>query len=76
MLIFPNPCQSFLELEISDYQRPFLIEIFDLNNKLVKREIIQNHKKNIDLTIFKSGIYIIKSHHYRTYKIVVNHTFN
>ncbi len=59
--LYPNPANSFVTLEFeSDLGSENIINIYNINGKQVYYETTSNNSKNIDISIFEKGIYLIK----------------
>ncbi len=58
--IFPNPSSHFLNVEILDNNSTELFQIFDTNGKVIHSENVLNSNFQVDLSIFKSGLYLLK----------------
>lgn len=58
--IFPNPTSNTLYLKLEDQLSQANVEIFDLNGKLVKKEVIKDNYNQIDISILNNGVYLVK----------------
>lgn len=58
--IFPNPSSDFLNVEILENNSNDLFQIFDTNGKLIHSENTVNSNFQVDLSIFKNGLYLLK----------------
>ena len=54
----PNPSNGFFEL--SGFDKKIELEIFDINGRCVKKEILAASNSNIDLSRFDDGVYILR----------------
>ncbi|MFC2119171.1 T9SS type A sorting domain-containing protein, partial [Bacteroidota bacterium] len=59
-LIYPNPTDGIINLELQDYQQIKKIEIADINGRIIHEKSELQLKNSIDLSKNKNGIYIIK----------------
>jgi hypothetical protein len=59
--IYPNPTTNFVNIRNENYQKPIsLIEIYDLNGKLVDRIFDISETTQINFYSYSKGTYIIK----------------
>lgn len=58
--IFPNPSSDFLNVEILENNATDLFQIFDVNGKVIHSENVVNSNFQVDLSIFKNGLYLLK----------------
>jgi hypothetical protein len=58
--IFPNPSSDFLNVEILETNSTDLFQIFDANGKIIHSENVVNANFQVDLSIFKNGLYLLK----------------
>lgn len=61
--VYPNPADGYTHIDLSnfDYDTSFDIYIYDINGKLLLRDIFQGDNiQYLDLNNFKKGVYIIK----------------
>lgn len=57
--IFPNPANTEVQIEIED-SPPRLIEIFDINGKLIRQWSTTSQCNKLNISDLKSSIYLIK----------------
>lgn len=61
MKIVPNPFRDHISVSsIIPIQNSYFIELYDISGKLVKRELLDSHKRTIQTTDLKNGFYIYK----------------
>ncbi|MFA9391246.1 MAG: PKD domain-containing protein, partial [Prolixibacteraceae bacterium] len=58
--IYPNPTSGRLTFETSDLMRNAILEVFNLNGKLMKVISLQEASSTIDLSAYSNGVYGIK----------------
>ena len=59
--IYPNPTTNFVNIRNENYQNPIsLIEIYDLNGKLVDRIVDISETTQLNFYSYSKGTYIIK----------------
>ncbi|MBM6498002.1 T9SS type A sorting domain-containing protein [Flavobacterium macrobrachii] len=56
--IYPNPCKDFLSVELKNESKIDNVTIIDISGKILLVE--NNVSSEIDLTNFKTGVYVIK----------------
>jgi alpha-tubulin suppressor-like RCC1 family protein len=56
--IYPNPCKDFLNIEFKNENEINKVTISDISGKILLEE--NNANSKIDLTNFKTGVYVIK----------------
>ena len=59
--IYPNPTRGVLNVELVNSAEKInrTIEIYNLEGKLVKREMMESYIKTLDLSTHKNGIYYL-----------------
>ena len=69
-LLFPNPCHSFFEIELSEESQ---ISMYDGLGHIILRKKVYSGKEIIDITSLAAGCYylnIANSDIFRWYKII------
>lgn len=56
---YPNPATDVVRFVMSD-KEPLKLEIFDLTGKLVKTQLIEDNKTEVDISMLPSGLYPFK----------------
>jgi hypothetical protein len=56
--IYPNPATD--KITITDHKKSGLIEIIDVNGKLIKEQYLPENKAEIDISQFPQGIYFLR----------------
>jgi len=59
MKIYPNPANDRVTIE-NKYKESFILKIYDLMGTLVRNELIQGDKKQINVEDLSNGVYIIE----------------
>ncbi len=57
VLFYPNPAQDILKVQIKDLSTSGVLQIFDLQGRIVKRKSVKQGTNTIDLNLI-SGIYV------------------
>ena len=61
MLVYPNPSQQTLYVHAKrDYNKPITAELYNLNGKLLKRQLSFSNDFTIDASSLKAGVYMLK----------------
>jgi hypothetical protein len=66
ILIYPNPTNGLLNVELSGFNNSIIISLFSLNGSMVYSENINNYspdkilKRQIDLSKFGKGVYFVR----------------
>ena len=60
ILLYPNPTNSIINIELEQLTEETYIEIVDANSKLVYSEHLRYKSTLIDLSKYESGVYLIK----------------
>lgn len=71
--IYPNPTQGRLTLQLESPIDRYLMEIVDLQGRIIQRSWHQNMKTEIDLTPLPSGQYVIRVSEPRTHNFTIYH---
>lgn len=58
--LYPNPAKDFLIIEFSPRIENVYLEIFNMQGKLVKSQIVTKSQNKVVISNFISGVYIIK----------------
>ncbi len=61
--LYPNPVNNILKVNIENASSDGTIEIYDTNGQLLQKSTIlekENHNINIDVSNFKSGVYLLR----------------
>lgn len=61
--LYPNPTNSILNIEISDYtlhENDLQVKLYDVTGKEVYTSVINKQKLNLDLSYLEKGIYFIQ----------------
>ena len=59
-LIYPNPAEDFLYIEVLNDNKEFYFEIIDIFGKSVYNKIINTNKEIIDISNYSKGVYIVR----------------
>ena len=73
--ISPNPSKGIINIEIPFDIKNYIIEVFDLNGRLIYNIKSPRNKNQIDLSTLKKGIYLIKlimNNEIKVEKIIIN----
>lgn len=60
-IIYPNPSDGNITMEVSFYNQDDIYQITDVTGKIILTGEIRNKQTHIDLTTFQSGIYFLKT---------------
>ncbi len=60
--IYPNPSNDFINIELFSGMNISIVEIVNIQGKLVKIHELKTNKKTIDIRDLSDGMYIIKMH--------------
>src|SRR5690606_2038301 len=72
LLIFPNPTNGFINIELNTNKPYFEIEVFSLLGELVYANKVNSSKLSFDLSPYPKGMYLVKikqDNHYYHEKI-------
>lgn len=58
--IYPNPTNSFFNIEIKEYNSSTEIEVYNCIGQLIISKPVTDSVANVDLSAFANGLYIIK----------------
>ena len=58
--IIPNPAKNKVTIEIPEKNKKFDLSIYNINGQELFEQQTTNHKQNIDITNFPSGLYFVK----------------
>ena len=58
--VFPNPASDRISIKLSDHSNNSVIEIFDVNSKLIRSQNFASDSPEIDISYLKAGMYILK----------------
>ena len=71
--IFPNPTKAFIHLNLERPEDHFVYQLYDINGKLLKENVINDSQVIIQMGEFSSGSYFLVVKHKKeklgTYKI-------
>jgi hypothetical protein len=67
---YPNPTTN--SIVFSNFENEFKYTIFSVNGMLVKEGYINSQNKNIDLSNFQNGLYLLKTTTGKSYSIIKN----
>ena len=73
--VYPNPATDFVTIESNDISKNPLISIYNLQGKLVNQFPLTETRKNIDISAYAKGLYLIKvsnNSNTKTFKILKN----
>jgi DNA-binding beta-propeller fold protein YncE len=76
LVIFPNPANDKVCIEILDNDKNYTIEIYDINGKQTFNQTSFVNQNFIDVTSWKNGMYLIRVNNKNaTYqsKLIINH---
>ena len=59
-MIYPNPVDKILTIELLDLNIPTQIELYNLQGQILLQQVVTNKKTNIDLSFFSSGVYFVE----------------
>jgi spore coat protein CotH len=71
--IYPNPANTFLNIEYRSGIKKNQVRIYNSIGKLVYNEITSSDKQLIDISLFKSGLYFIKINNSNFEKVEIIH---
>lgn len=60
LIIYPNPAQDMLHIEIANLKANSTIAITDVLGKIVLTKTFINNSQNIDISSLQSGVYFVK----------------
>ena len=66
MLIYPNPVDDFLHLELENKNNEIFIEIYDL----LSNHIITTKSLEVNMEKYNSGVYILKINQGENIKVI------
>ncbi|MCX6231544.1 MAG: T9SS type A sorting domain-containing protein [Bacteroidetes bacterium] len=58
--LYPSPAQQVITLELAAIRQNSMIYIYDIQGKMLLKQGIKQTKEEIDISSFKSGLYLIK----------------
>lgn len=58
--VYPNPAQDFIVVKTDQNFKNGKISVYDLNGKMILSETIDAYEKQLDMSSFISGFYIVK----------------
>jgi len=58
--IFPNPTEGYINIEFNKINTNFLIEIYDVQSRLLMSKKMNTHRNIIDISALSEGFYILK----------------
>lgn len=59
VIVYPNPTNGFVTIN-SDHSKIQLIELTDINGKLIFEKVIESKQADVDLTNYSNGVYVLK----------------
>jgi hypothetical protein len=60
MSLYPNPANQILNISLVSTEMEKIIEVFDLNGKLVMTEKVMQNNAELDISTLPGGLYLIK----------------
>ncbi|GAB4281289.1 MAG: hypothetical protein Kow0068_05710 [Marinilabiliales bacterium] len=72
--VYPNPTENIVNIKLQNNNyKPVTLSVYDVNNKLLYKDMTYNNEYKIDFTKFKNGLYILNiktENSVNTFKIV------
>ena len=60
VLIYPNPADKFININVPDSNKPSVVRIYNLTGKIIFESICNSGSFNLEISDLTSGIYIIE----------------
>ena len=61
MLVHPNPVQQVLYVHSEkDFHKPVMVELYDLDGKILRQQLSFKNDFTIDVSSLKQGVYVLK----------------
>ena len=73
--VYPNPSKGKLTVQVGQAEIPILVQIMDLQGRIIVSESFDESHLNVDLSYLQKGIYYIKIHQknrHNTKRIILN----
>jgi len=71
--VYPNPAEKILMLKIYDPEKNNLVQVFSTDGKLVSQAWFTGNEFYIDVSHFRSGLYLLKINQKSLQKVQIIH---